>query len=228
MDLIFPGTIYHGTARTGLTIVLDIDHTLVHTHDDFNQPLYNQIMTNMSLYPLRTRIYRINVRDLDEDNDLNPGIGTNQYLMGIARPHYFQFLKFCFHHFARVIVWSAGRYPYVHEMVRYLFRGLPSPFAVLTYNDMLDRNGKYQQEKPLSLIANRYNIPLNSIVAIDDSPGTFDHNRNHGILIPRYYYHNLPPVNDDDTALLSIITFFTNIVPIDCTDITTVPLTLSY
>lgn len=226
MDLIFPGTIYHGITRTPLTVVLDIDHTLVHTHDGFNEEMYHLITTKMALYPLRTRIYKINVRDLDDDNDLQRGLGTNQYLMGFSRPHYFQFLKFCFHHFARVIVWSAGRYPYVQEMVRYLFRGLPSPFAVLTYDDMVDKYGKYHPQKPLSLLADRYQIPLHSIVAIDDSPGTFEDNPRQGLLIPRYYYRHSPPVNDEDSWLLEVITFFTTVVPSDCTDITTIPLTL--
>lgn len=190
------------------SIVLDLDHTLIATYNINNVEIQDIIMTNMIYYPIRSRIYHINACDMDENHITKPGIGTNCYLWGIARPYYREFLQFCFQYFKYVIVWSAGKDSYVQQIVKFLFKGLPMPHAIFTYNDLIV-NGNYTVIKSLSYITERLTINLENLLALDDNIKTFSDNINNGILIPGYpEYKNLNELNQCDDYLLQLMTWF--------------------
>lgn len=190
------------------SIVLDLDHTLIATHDNDKKELQNIILSNIIYYPIRNRLYYINASDMDENHLTKPGLGTNCFLWGIARPYYREFLQFCFQYFKYVIVWSAGKESYVQQIVKFLFKGLPNPHAIFTYNDLLV-NGTYNVVKPLSYITAKLPVTLEHLFVLDDNSKTFKENPDNGILITPYSeYSDANELNKTDDYLLQLTTWF--------------------
>lgn len=193
----------HPKPKTDKTIVLDLDRTLIATQD-VKSPLHDMLKNSILYYPIRTRVYEIDVCDLDKKSIRKRGLGTSCKMWGLARPHYQEFLKFCFKYFKYVVVWSAGRAPYVEEIVNFLFRGLPYPHAVLTYDNLLV-DGKYYTVKNLNKVAELLNIDMKTILALDDNEDTFTANPKNGILIPPYNDNMTQnEVKEKDEALLQL------------------------
>jgi hypothetical protein len=208
MELIYDNAFLKSPPKTitNKTIVLDLDRTLIATQD-IKSPLHNILKNSVLYYPIRTRLYEIDVCDLDKKSIRRRGLGTSCEMWGLARPYYQEFLKFCFKYFKYVVVWSAGRAPYVEEIVEFLFRGLPHPHAILTYDDLLI-NGKYHSVKNLNKVASLLNVDMSSILALDDNEDTFLANPKNGILIPGYNDNmNENNLKEKDDALLKLKTW---------------------
>jgi hypothetical protein len=190
-------------ALTGKTIVLDLDQTLVATQDDyevFNNSVSNRdtlAATTHRISMLKSRSY---VRHVDDTEERGRGITYNFW--GVVRPHTSRFLRFCFSYYKYVIVWSAGKSSYVEAIVQWLFRGLPAPHFVLTF-DHTTITDEGVIIKPLRYLVNHgrlmgYNIELSSIMALDDNITTFSENPENGFLIAPYEPTDLLADDRDD------------------------------
>lgn len=168
-------------------IVLDLDQTLLSTQDEFDDLLKFNIIHDPNHIKLRKRIYYF---ELFGNQKKSEGISYDYW--GVTRPHTHEFLTFCFQYFKHVIIWSAGKKDYVHQIVNYLFRNLPKPDAVLTYDDVIINNKK-QVEKPIDKLMKMYpqlDIRYENTFFLDDNPTTFIHNKDNAIHIPEY----IPPL----------------------------------
>lgn len=184
--------IYHTAASdiptmslTDKCIVLDLDETLINTQEKFEDLKKLGIFTDPKLVNLRSRVYTIQVNDLEA-----PGIGTQYEYWGVTRPHTQEFLIFCFSYFKIVAVWSAGKRQYVEEIVKYLFKDLPYPHVVFTRDDIV-KNEHDEVEKPLvnmiesEPMLKKY-MGLENTLALDDNYTTYNHNPGNGVLLPPY------------------------------------------
>lgn len=187
-------------------IVLDLDETLVHTFNDFN--LYSKLGLD-KISDLTTRIYKIQMRDVVTHR----GQGVITTMWGVIRPHVREFLLFCFSYFKAVIVWSAGKYGYVHEIVKILFSGMQQPHAILTRDDCTQMDGNF--DKNLNKLFNdkilgKYVRPDNTII-VDDRTVSFSTCPNNGVLIPAYSPEaRIPNMKSDDISLLQLKTWLLN------------------
>lgn len=161
---------------TNLDLVLDVDETLIHTFDSLDTLNDLGIMTDPNYVGLRRRIYTLDISDVGGPK----GAGNVIKMWGLRRPHLREFLLFAFSYFRRVIIWSAGKYEYVHSIVKKIFRDLPQPDDIYTRDDC-DIVGM-NHTKPLKKIG----LDLNSAVIVDDKTYTFIPNKKNGILIPPF------------------------------------------
>ena len=191
-------------ALTDKCLVLDLDETLVHTQSDPDNQLFEEVIfTDPKYYHLRSRCYKITMDDVVHKR----GTGNKTEMWGICRPHLQEFLRDCFKYFNLVIVWSAGRKNYVHRIVDHIFRDLPRPDFILTYDD-LEKLSDNTFIKPLSKLWNIEQFKSvmtekNSLI-IDDRESVFlEPNPDNGIQIPAYRpSFTLEGVQEDDTELL--------------------------
>ncbi len=165
---------------TDKTIVLDLDQTLVATQDYMDSLAKLQIMKDPSLLELRNRVYI-----LDVDNLEGYGSGSNAMMWGIKRPYVDEFLRFCYSYFAHVIVWSAGRRHYVEAVIDNIFKDLPYPETVFTYDETLVVKGDVIKDLEF-LLASNTNLQIEKILVLDDNITTFSRNVDNGVLIAPY------------------------------------------
>lgn len=191
-------------AMTNHCIVLDLDLTLLSTQESTESLATMKILSDPQLMELRKRIYYITIEDLEK-----PGIGTRYDFWGVTRPHLNKFLMFCFSYFKIVAVWSAGKRPYVEAIVDHLFKDLPKPHVVFSYDDVI-MTPQGHVEKPLLKMINydlvlKRNMSLENTFALDDNSMTFYHNIDNGILIPAYEPAlNITAFMRDDPTLLQL------------------------
>ncbi len=180
------------------TIVLDLDETLISTHEDQNKLFKSDILTNPEFFPIRKNLYCS-----DESN----------WMWGIKRPHLSLFLDTIYSNFENVVVWSAGEYNYVYEMVDILFKYHPQPDLILTRDDCV-YNHTFT-EKPLVKVYDslrrmgRYASPHSTII-IDDRQTNFNPNPDNGILIPRFFPDDAKDFIMDDPSLHELSKFLSN------------------
>lgn len=192
------------TSITDKCIVLDLDQTLIATQDSIESIKDLKILSDPTLLPLRNRSYILTIEDLEK-----PGIGSKYDMWGVIRPHVKEFLIFCFSYFKIVAVWSAGQRPYVEAIVDILFKDLPKPHVVFSYDDIeVGKGGAV--EKPLTKMINsspllsKY-MSLSNTLAVDDNSSTFVHNKGNAVLIPEYEPAlNVAAMNRDDPSLLQL------------------------
>ncbi len=189
---------------TDKCIVLDLDETLVSSAG--NMATYDKLGLAKEA-DLAPRSYVIIMRDVLSTR----GEGKIIKMWGIIRPHTSEFLIFCFSYFRAVIVWSAGKYGYVHEIVPVAFADICQPHAILTWDDCVKINDICV--KDLSVLYNDkrlqpYVRPDNTLI-VDDRTVSFKHTPRNGILIPPYSPdHNLANFRADDIALLQLRAWF--------------------
>lgn len=170
---------------TNRTISLDLDQCLVATQDHMSSLFESGIMTNPELLPLRNRTYIIEIDDI-----AGAGSGTTQKCWGVMRPHLPQFLDFCYKYFERVIVFSAGKKGYVEAIVDAIFKDLPYPDLVFSYDEIhsyYDKDGNKITVKPLTKVMKHIKgMTLKNSLALDDLLSNFEQNPDNGVLIPPY------------------------------------------
>ncbi len=204
-------TLYHVSVNdishvsmTDKCIVLDLDQTLIATQDNISSLMELGILSDPKLMDLRNRTYNITIEDIEK-----PGVGTKYDYWGITRPHVTEFLLFCFSYFKIVAVWTAGQRLYGEAIVDYLFRDLPKPHVLFTYDDCdVDTNGHIT--KPLTKMMEsdpvlRRNMSLQNTLAVDDNSITYRNNPYNGVLIPKYEPALNPnALGRDDPSLLQL------------------------
>lgn len=172
-------------------IVLDIDATLVHTHDIDEDGVSGLTkFTMLNIYSDREKIkyrrnlYLMKLIDINQES----GSGDITMLTGIYRPYLRIFLDFCKNYFKGVVIWSAGQKKYVEKMVEIMFPHTNyQPLIVYTYEDCVVGSGDYLK-KPLSKLYKDKRLKglLNekNTFVLDDRDDTFSLNPKNGIQIP--------------------------------------------
>ena len=164
---------------TDKVFVFDLDLTAICTQDSIDSLHSLGIYSDPKLMELRRRVYYFHIDDLEKK-----GIGSRYNFWGVTRPHLHELLHFCTN-YGRIVIWSAGKRPYVEAIVSHIFKNLPYPELVLSYDDIsFDKQGNVI--KPLTKVSQRLGVPLSKILAIDDNELTFQHNVHNGIHIPAY------------------------------------------
>ena len=191
-------------AITDKVCVLDLDATLLSTADNLDSFKELGIMTNPKLIALRRRCYCIKLTDVETRGD-----GSTYSFWGIKRPHIEEFLLFCFCYFKLVIIFSAGKYSYVHAIVNDIFKDLRPPALVWTFNDIeTDADGEVL--KPLTKLMNsnfkyKHLITKQNTIFIDDNETTFAKNKKNAIYIPAYEPEmTIESLSKNDDSLLQI------------------------
>lgn len=194
-------------SKTGITLVLDVDETMVHTMDEIENLKELGVKNKPEYLPLRKRIYDFWIDD--------PETGEREHVWGVTRPHLWEFLTFaCSNpnpYFKEVIVWSSGNRGYVNAVCDFIWQDLPRPKTILTADDCaLSKSGVYG--KPLKILYDIHpELSPDKTVIIDDLEKNRKHNKENGILIPQYKPEpTLKDMNKDDTCLLDIIDFFSS------------------
>jgi hypothetical protein len=196
-------TILHKSI-TDMTVVLDLDATLIATQDSFDSFKQLGILKNPALLDLRRRCYCIKLTDLDEIGD-----GSRFDFWGVTRPHLEEFLLFCFNYFKLVIVWSAGKKNYVHAIVNNIFKNLRKPHLIWTYDD-IDMDQDDNIIKPITKLLNsnfilKHHLDPQKILVVDDNESTFCKNKKNAIYIPPFEPElNIASMTQPDTTLLQL------------------------
>ena len=181
----------------GKYIVLDIDATLLHTHDveeiDGKEVDPVKKFEALNIYDdedkikLRKKLYVLKIIDVVKPS----GQGEITILTGIYRPHLRVFLDYCRHYFEGIVIWSAGQKKYVEEVVKNMFPFKDfQPILVYHQDDCVIRedDDDIVVNKPLSKLFKdkRLKGKLNekNTIAIDDREDTFSLNVKNGIQIP--------------------------------------------
>lgn len=189
----------------GKNIVLDIDATLVHTHDDEYDYTNLKLFTDPKMLKYRGRAYTMTLTDVTT----LPGTGEELKLYGIYRPFLKEFLEFCFKYFDNVIVWSAGKKKYVEKMCDLMFTDRnKQPLLIYNYNDCEIYDDFII--KPLSKLYNdpRTKGKMNekNTYVLDDRDDTFSMNKDNGINIPIYEVTlDVKGINKKDENLLKLM-----------------------
>lgn len=200
---------------TDFVFVFDLDLTAICTQDSTDSLHELNIYGNPLLMELRRRVYYFHIEDLERK-----GIGTKYSFWGVTRPHLHDLLLFC-QKYGRIVVWSAGKRLYVEPVVSHIFKNLPYPELVLTYDDIsFDKDGNVV--KPLTKVCELLNVPLSKVLVIDDNELTFQRNVDNGILIPAYEpKSNITQLTSDDQALLKLKRWLSTPEVMTASDVTT-------
>lgn len=208
MYKIIPGTEF----ITNKNIVLDIDETLVYSHEEVDNLVKLGLFTNNKLMYLRSRVYVLDLED-----------GA---MWGVIRPHAEEFLGFCADYFDKVIIWSAGTEDYVKKIVKFLFKDLRKPDLIYTREDC-DFENEEPRFKPLSKLMKQepwLNLTEKNTLFVDDRSHTFKFNEKNAIHIPEFD----PSVKDkiylkkldaNDNCLMDIIEWLSTDEVVSCTDV---------
>jgi len=180
--------------KTNKYIVLDIDATLVHTHDIDDEGVKpSEKFEELNIYSdddrikLRKNLYLMKLIDINKS-----GKGEVTVLSGMYRPYLRHFLDFCKNYFEGIIIWSAGQKKYVEKMVEIMFPFKDyQPMIIYTYNDCIityDENDDVNVKKPLTKLFKEKKLKnkLNekNTFVLDDREDTFSANEKNGIQIP--------------------------------------------
>lgn len=168
------------TPLTNKNIILDIDETLVYSHDEIDKLKKLGLFSDPKFISTRERIYVLRFKDKKEN------------IWGVKRPYIEKFLVFCFSYFKRVIIWSAGTEDYVKKLVEHLFQDLRKPDLIYTREDCIMEtvDGKERPTiKPLNKLMEKepwLNLTPENTIFIDDTPHTFKSNPENAIHIPKF------------------------------------------
>lgn len=179
------------------TIVLDLDHTLLHTLADLPPVDY-----------FHPREYKLRIPYKDNDGS------RDERYFGIYRPHLDTFLDAVDQHYDDIIIWSAGTKRYVEALTFTIFRFREKkPIFVLSRNSCcLLQYGKIEEGeplteimiKPLQLLCSSYGYDINNVAIVDDTSTTFYLNRPQAIHIEGYNVMKDDQLVDNDDCLLKL------------------------
>lgn len=185
--------------RRKLTVVFDIDESLVHTSSNMEQFEKLNIFTDANNLALRRRTYRETIYD----PSLEGGVAD---IWGVTRPYAYDLLHYCLTNHT-TLFWSSGQARYVSTMINTMCRDLPRPYGFFTQDDCAVRaNGDFH--KPLELLYSRFpsrNFSPENTIMIDDLKGNMLDNPENGIIIPKYRPSpNINELQKPDYCLLII------------------------
>ena len=169
-------------------IVLDIDATLVHTHDEDSTKFEMlDIYSDEDKIKYRKNLYALKIIDVSRVS----GSGEVSILTGIYRPHLRSFLDYCRRYFAGIVIWSAGQKKYVEKLVENMFPFQDfQPILVYNYNDCIIADNDDFIRKPLSKLYKdkrlKGKLSEKNTLILDDRDDTFALNSKNGVQIPEF------------------------------------------
>jgi 2-hydroxy-3-keto-5-methylthiopentenyl-1-phosphate phosphatase len=176
-------------SKSNKYIVLDIDATLVHTHDEDSTKFeILDIYSDEDKIKYRKNLYVLKIIDVSRVS----GSGEVSVLSGIFRPHLRAFLDYCRKYFAGIVIWSAGQKKYVEKLVENMFPFEDfQPILVYSYHDCIEINNDVDFiKKPLAKLYKdkRLKGKLNekNTLILDDRDDTFSLNSKNGVKIPEF------------------------------------------
>ena len=208
------------TMHSEQTIVLDLDATLIATSKEEHWFLLEALNYEHDAH-LKSRVY---VLDFVE-------YSSRVKMWGIIRPYAFEFIGYCIERFKHVVVWSAGKHSYVHNLVDILF----SPHNYTPSLVWTSRNCKGGEndpsEKPLEwLYQEMPGCNAKNTITLDDSDLAISENISNAIKIPEfnpYGTSSLPNceeqlkrmiMSNEDTALSLTMKWLSNPHIVECED----------
>lgn len=218
-----------GYGQEDVTVILDLDHTLLHTQSDMSGYEEALKLSSKENPRWRRRLYRISFTESGRSAVSGPILASldkskrkefikhlnSNNMWGVFRPGAIDFYEYCFHNFSKVVVWSAGHYDYVHKIVDHLHNITGKyPDLVWTYND-LDEDGEGYYLKDLHKMAKDKREIVGGIdrmIIIDDTSATFSRNVDNAVHIPAYRFDGNPKdaFLKEDYAFDNIKTWFDN------------------
>lgn len=201
--------------KNGKYLVLDLDQTCIKCFDDFAEKPINreefESYDKMTQKELSKRMRNFTIvdfypfEDLNGKRNINIGNGSKINITIMKRQYLDEFLDYCLNNFENLIIWSAGKYKYVHLIRDYI---LPynSELLVFTYEDLINSKNEFSDEKDLNKVFQQ--IPkanYNNTLAIDDTNETFLLNPKNGLWIPPFQATNMLK---EDNAFKTLISFF--------------------
>ena len=169
-------------------IVLDIDATLVHTHDEDSTKFeILDIYSDEDKIKYRKNLYVLKIIDIVKPS----GTGEVSVLTGIYRPYLRVFLDFCRKYFAGIVIWSAGQKKYVEKLVENMFPFEDfQPILVYNYHDCITANNDDFIRKPLTKLYKekilKGKLNEKNTLILDDRDDTFSLNSKNGVQIPEF------------------------------------------
>lgn len=205
--------------RTNGAIVWDLDQTLVHSSSDMGAYTRLQLYSNPDNMDIRGRVVKFDF--IFE--------GEPHTFWTIFRPGAFEAMKFSFEHFRHVIVWSAGVDPYVEQIVKYLFNGLPQPDRWFGRSSCVPKilpDGKILYTKPMQELCKMVpGVEMNSVTIIEDRAAVLATNIENGILISAYeiVYPTPTSIRNPDNELHKLMRWYKSIAYVRCRDVRLLP-----
>ena len=186
---------------TNKCIILDLDETLVHSSEDYEDFNKLGLFSDPNLFNIRRRFYSFPLASYDQPSTI----------WGVTRPRLEEFIPFCYDYFAKVCVWSAGSPDYVDKIVKRIFPPGYEPHLIYHRNHChYSRDGEIF--KPLDKMIRDSKLdkimkPENTFF-VDDRSLAFIKNPSNGIVIPAYSpKSNIDELDQDDTCLDDLMTW---------------------
>jgi TFIIF-interacting CTD phosphatase-like protein len=169
-------------------IVLDLDETLVHTHEGSSVEM-KKVQDALKKEGQSERFYSFKL-----DGEL---------MWGVKRPYYQTFLAWCRSQFDIVAVWTAGDTDYAEAIVSVLFEDDDKPDIIWARPECVRAHGTHY--KPMDKFFSSFpEIDRDNTVIIDDRADVAEYNPDILVEIPKYN-PNKPTLFDN--ALISTVAY---------------------
>lgn len=210
--------------RTIKNFVLDLDNTLIHTHDEIEDFTMLNIYDDDEKIKYRRHLYVL--KFYDGGRGVACGSGTVDIYAGQVRPYCRDFIDYLKEHKYNIAVWSAGQKRYVDEIVKLLFPYNDfQPLVVYNYDDCNTEEGDDNLKKPLDKLFKDKRIKgifneKNTFV-LDDIPDTFSLNHKNGIEIPEFNSElSIEDITDhNDSFLINLMCWLETKEVAECDDV---------
>jgi hypothetical protein len=172
---------------TSKNFVLDIDNTLIHTHDEIEDFTMLNIYDDDEKIKYRRNLYSMKI--IDASPNVACGSGNADIYAGQYRPYLRHFLDYLDENDYKIVIWSAGQKKYVDKMVELMYPFKEKqPLLVYNYDDCNTEDGDDDLKKPLDKLYKDKRLKglfneKNTFV-LDDRSDTFSLNPSNGIEIP--------------------------------------------
>lgn len=198
-------------------LILDIDATLVNSFP-VSIEVYNNWISNPESKKYENRI--INLQIIDIRDNQPKGVGDISCFLVVLRPHLKEFLEFCFEHFDKISIWSAGNFRYVMGVTARIFG-----------NELFQRINKIYTRNDCNFLNEKGDLlhkdlgskgfDLSQCLHLDDNGSTFGKNITNGVHIPAY---NPPSITEEyiffeDTCLLNFMQWIKSVNLNSCPDV---------
>lgn len=189
--------------KTNRHLILDLDATVIHSLENFDEFHKLKVMTDPELRP---RVYFFKIIDMEDGTH---GKGVESHTWGCLRPHVKNFIEFATKYFTMVHIWSAALRCYVYAIQEEVFYHSDIKPTIVWSRSECGTNKHGRLYKPLSKfykIAEKYGAtPLNTLI-LDDNDETFTENINNAIHIPKYEVETLDEDSEGNTIVDTAVT----------------------
>jgi hypothetical protein len=159
-------------------VILDLDSTLINSYEESDaKKRYESMELFSKNHSLRSRVYYFY---LEQSR-------AAKFVWGVFRPHYKDFIDYCFQNFDHVLVWSAGGEEYVDKICSAIFGRRKSKLSLIWSRNNCDEDPQLGVVKKMErlVLENPY-LSMSNTVIVDDNPDTFMFNPCNALQITPY------------------------------------------